>query len=192
MYTHRQSLSVITLAIGIALPSLSSAQTDPEQRPPALQSMQQRLLELEARLHTLDDRLDRLEQHAVTAGASAGVEAGQASSTTVAGIVWTLDARITDGPLRLTHKEFDRNRGRVDLLLEITAPLQDPARWDEVGGEVPVMLTLRGVDGTEHARAFTLARGQRIEPGAFVHLSADIDPARAATAGHFIIAPTDD
>ncbi len=98
---------------------------------------------------------------------------------------------VTDSPLRVTHKEFDRDRGRVDLLLQITAPLQDPEHWDAVGSEVPVMLRLRGADGVEQVQAFTLARGNRIEPGAFVHLIADIDPARAAAAGQFIIAPAD-
>jgi len=149
---------------------------------------------MEARLRTLSDRIDLLERRAATAAANnTAISAGtdHATSATAAGIVWTLDARVTDSPLRLTHKEFDRNRGRVDLLLQITAPLEHPERWDEVGTEVPLMLRLRGADGVELAQAFTLARGNRLDPGAFVHLIADIDPARAAAAGQLIIAPAD-
>jgi hypothetical protein len=198
MHHPRQRISVIALAIGIALPTLSLAQPLPDQPPPALPSpaqepIEQRMLEMEARLRTLSDRVDMLERRAVTAKAdtttSATTSAG--TSATAAGIIWTLDARVTDSPLRVTHKEFDRDRGRVDLLVQITAPLQDSEHWGEVGSEVPVTLKLRGVDGAEQVQAFTLARGKRIEPGAFVHLIADIDPARAATAGQFIIAPAD-
>jgi hypothetical protein len=54
-----------------------------------------------------------------------------------------------------------------------------------------VMLRLRGADGVEQLQNFTLARGNRIEPGAFVHLIAEVDPALAAAAGQFIIAPAD-
>ena len=130
--------------------------------------------------HTLIERI--LSNHA-----DAAVKPG----ATAAGIIWTLDARVTDSPLRVTHKEFDRDRGRVDLLLQITAPLQDLALWGEVGGEVPVVLRMRAANGVEQVQAFTLARGKRLEPGAFVHLIADIDPAHAAAAGQFIIAPAD-
>ena len=203
MHHPRQRTSVIALAIGIALPTLSLAQPLPDQPPPALaspalpspaqESIEQRMLEMEARLRTLSDRVDMLERRAVTAKTETTTSAttGTGTSATAAGIIWTLDARVTDSPLRVTHKEFDRDRGRVDLLLQITAPLQDLERWGEVGGEVPVMLRLRGTDGVEQVQNFTLARGNRIEPGAFVHLVTDIDPARAAAAGQFIIAPAD-
>jgi hypothetical protein len=204
MHHRRQPLSVVALAIGIAMPSMSSAQPSPEQQTPARETparetIDERMLELEAQVRTLSERVELLEQRAVTAGPRAsaaagtgsGSRSGLASSTSGAGIVWSLDPGVAGSPLRVTHKEFDRNSGRVDLLVEITAPVQDPQRWDEVGGDVPVMLRLRSADGAEHVQAFTLARGKRIEPGAFVHLIADIDPARAATAAQFIIAPTD-
>jgi hypothetical protein len=193
MHPPPQRLSVIALAIGIALPTLSLAQQLQDQPPPAQEPIEQRMLDVEARLRTLSDRVDLLERRAVTAGVptATGAGTGQATGANAAGVVWTLDAQLTDSPLRVTHKEFDRDRGRVDLLLQITAPLQDPEHWDAVGSEVPVMLRLRGADGVEQVQAFTLARGNRIEPGAFVHLIADIDPARAAAAGQFIIAPAD-
>ena len=107
-------------------------------------------------------------------------------------MVWKLNPGVIDSPLRVTHKEFDRSRGRLDLMLQITAPLPEPQRWGTVGNEVPVELRLRAADGADYVQALTLARGNRLEPGAFVHLHADIDPARAATAGQLIIEPADD
>ncbi|MGB5736483.1 MAG: hypothetical protein WBM40_18780 [Thiohalocapsa sp.] len=150
--------------------------------------MDQRMLELEARIRTLSERVDVLERRAVTA--ETGAESAMARGAD--GVVWKLDPGVTDSPLRVTHKTFDRKRGQLDLMLEITAPLQQPQRWGAVGSPVPVRLRLRAADGDEYVQALTLARGKRLEPGAFVHLHADIDPARAAAAGQLIIEPEDE
>jgi len=50
-----------------------------------------------------------------------------------------------------------------------------------------MLLRMRGAYGIEHVQALTLARGNRLEPGAYIHLQADIDPARSVAVGQFII-----
>lgn len=180
MNPARQRTSLVVLALCVTLPTMSDAQP----------SMDQRILELEARLQVLSERIDLLEQRPATDGPSTPPSAqlgADSTSADASGVVWTLGTRLADGPWRITHKAFDRGRGRVDLLLQITAPLQDPEHWAKVGGEVPMLLRMRGAYGIEHVQALTLARGNRLEPGAYIHLQADIDPARSAAVGQFII-----
>ena len=56
---------------------------------------------------------------------------------------------------------------------------------------MPLAVTIRTADGTEHHSVFKLARASRLEPGAHVHVQADLDPAQAAAARQLVIGHTD-
>jgi hypothetical protein len=145
---------------------------------PALEA---RVQSLEAQLRTLTARVAALEQRGAGETASTGIDEAPAA------IVWTLGDLVAGTPFRITHKQLDVDGGRLDLLLEITAPLAEPTRWTAPGSEVPLAVTLRDAGGHASRHGFRLARGASAEPGARLHLSTSIDPARAAAARQLII-----
>jgi hypothetical protein len=150
----------------------------------AEQTMDERLLQLEAQVRALSDRLNALE-HAAPASASVAAE-GQVVVGD-AGVVWLIDDYVSKSPFRVSYKAFDRTHGRIELLLQVTAPLDNPSQWSSKGAEVPVAVTLRGAGGEERRKQFVLGRGTRAEPGSHLHLYADIDPAWAAAARQLVV-----
>jgi len=164
----------IILAGIVSLPSLALAES----------GLDARVLALEAQLRTLTARIEALEQRG-----DAGESAAQGDE---GGIVWTLGAIVAGEPFRITHKQLDARHGRLDLLLEITAPLGEPRLWVDVGKAVPLAVTLRDAEGAASVHRFTLTRGSSTEPGGRLHLTTEIDPARAAAARQVIIEPTQD
>jgi hypothetical protein len=147
-------------------------------------SLDARVLALETQLRALTARVEVLERR--------GGEGEPAAQGDEGGIVWTLGAIVAGEPFRITHKQLDARGGRLDLLLEITAPLGEPMLWVDVGKAVPLAVTLRDADGVASVHRFTLTRGSSTEPGGRLHLTTEIDPARAAAARQVIIEPTQD
>lgn len=149
----------------------------------AEQTVDQRLTVLEQQVRALTQRLKAVEGRTAT---PAGNPEHQ-----VQDVVWSFDAYLDSSPFKVTYKRFERKSGKVELLLQITAPLERPDVWTGVGRPVPIGLTLRTVGGAEGRAGFTLKRGGGVDPGAFLHVQAQIDPARAAAAGQLIIGHLD-
>jgi hypothetical protein len=167
---RRIAIEVLVLPACLLAPAPGAAD-------PALET---RLRALEAQLRTLTARIEALENR-TTGGAAAAADDDPGA------IVWTLGDIVAGTPLRITHKQLDVDGGRLDLLLEITAPLPEPARWTGAGVEVPLIVTVRDADGAASIHRFRVIRGTSTEPGARLHLRTDIDPARAAAARQLII-----
>jgi hypothetical protein len=146
----------------------------------AAQTPEERIELLEAKLQALTERVTVLEDQVAGAGTASADD----------GVVWQLGPGLGGRPLRVSHKSLDAAHGVVELLLEITAPLADPARW-RVGVEAPVALTLRAPAGGERRLPMTLLRGAKLEPGAHLHLFAEIAPALLAGATQLRIELTD-
>ncbi|KAA6182974.1 hypothetical protein F2Q65_16760 [Thiohalocapsa marina] len=140
------------------------------------QPTDERLSELERQVSALAQRVMALEN-----------DRGATTLPPTDGIVWQVGDALGNGVLKIAYKQFDPTSGRLEMLLQITAPLQEPERWTAVGAEVPLTATLRSADGSEISQAFRLARGGSTEPGAHLHLIAEIDPARAAAARQVIL-----
>jgi hypothetical protein len=163
--------------IGLAtllLPGLMPAATpriEPDADPNAKAS---RLDALEQRVDDLERRLQQLES-----GASSGISATAPSKT--GDIHWAFDKALSRGPFNVTHQSFDRGSGRFDVLLKIVAPIPDPIPWQvQVGTPVPVVAKIGLADGTaEESLVFRLARGPRLEPGAILHIEAQVPPDQA-------------
>jgi len=166
----RRGILPLSLGSVLLLPALAAAQ-------PGLEA---RLLEIEGQLRALSARVEALERH------GAG-EPTAAPDDDAGGIAWSLGTIVAGEPLRITHKQLDAARGRLDLLVEVTAPLAEPARWSAPNAPVPLAVTLRAADGAARTYTLLLARGTSAEPGARLHLSAELDPAQAAAAQQLII-----
>lgn len=159
--------SVLSGLVLAATPSSSQA-ADPTAEASRLQALEQRVDDL-AR------RLQQLESGAVTQAAT--------SATPKPGdIHWSFDAALSRGPFNVTHQSFDRGSGRFDVLLKIVAPLPDPSPWQvEAGAPVPVVARIGLADGTaSESLVFRLARGPKLDPGAVLHLEAQVPPEQAA------------
>jgi len=146
--------------------------------------VESRLQAMEAQLRTLMARVEALERRG--SGESANADADEDPGA----LVWTPGEVVAGSPLRITHKELDLDAGRLELLLEVTAPLAAPALWSTPGAEVPLAATLRDAEGSASTHRFRLVRGSSTEPGARLHLSTAVDPARAAAARQLIIDTT--
>ena len=163
------------LALAAALVPLTCA---------ADRDLEHRLADLEQQVQALTLRLQVLEQRS-----AATPEALPAAiSLPAEGIVWTFDDFVSASPLKVTPKAFDKKTGRIDLLLQITAVMPDPGAWSGAGRPVPLALTLRGAGGADARAVFTLVRSSSLEPGAHVHLQAQVDPVQAAAAHQIVIA----
>jgi hypothetical protein len=165
-------LAAAAVAVAALVPAAAGADQD----------VQRRLGELEARVQALTLRLEALESRA-----TAPPPTPATASLTAEGIVWTFDDHVNGTPFKVTHKTIDKRSGRIDILLLITDALPDPAAWAVVGARVPLALTLRGGDGTEIAAGVTLARGPRLEPGAHLHVQAQVEPVQAAAARQIVV-----
>ena len=172
---QRWTRGIVPVAIGLLL-SLASATG-------AAQGLDERLLQLEQQVRALTSRIEALE-----GGTAAQAQDGQVASD--GAVVWTFDDYVGRSPFRVAYREIDPQQGRVELLLEITAPLADSEHWRAVGGQVPIGVRLRAADGKQTEQAFRLRRGGRLDPGAYLHLEASVDPARAAATRQLIVGRT--
>ncbi len=166
-----KGVPTVMLIGGLLAPSWTVAAQTPEERIELLEAQVQALTE---RVMALDDQV----------AGSGGAE------TTDSGVAWQLGAGLAGRPLRVAHKTVDADRGLVELLLEITAPLPEPARW-RVGAEAPIAVVLRAADGAEQRLPMRLLRGAKLESGGHLHLIAETDPARLAGATLLRVEPAD-
>lgn len=103
-------------------------------------------------------------------------------STTPTAPDWTFDPPFDGTGLTAVHYALDPKTGTLDLLLRIEAPLADPAAWSRPN--VPVIAVVDDGSGSLVRAGFKLLRGQRLEPGASLHLRGRVPIAAAAKAGH--------
>lgn len=148
-----------------ATPSSSQA-ADPAAEGSRLQALEQRVDDLARRLREL--------------------ESGPGASTPAApkfgDIHWSFDAALSRGPFNVTHHSFDRGSGRFDVLLKVVTPIPDSLPWQvAIGAPVPVVAKVGLADGTaSESLVFRLARGPKLDPGAILHLEAQVPPEQAA------------
>ncbi|MCF8004522.1 MAG: hypothetical protein K9L32_10010 [Chromatiaceae bacterium] len=136
-----------------------------------------RLAQLEARTELLTKRLADLEQAAQAAVPSTNQPATTTAATSKdSGVDWRLGAGLQGDPLRVAAQTFDQRRGRIEVLLEIKAPLPDADAWPRQPGlQVPVVMIARDSSGAVAAeQALTLIRGASQEPGVYLHLGAEL------------------
>jgi hypothetical protein len=138
---------------------------------------QTRIDGLEARLEGLTRRVQALETLIKESGPGSGIIADPKGEPT-----WELDDYSRSNPFQVILRSLDRESGRVDLLLTVVATIPDLAVWAAVprGGMVPLLLTaeLAG-DGPAAPLALHLERATRWDPGARIHLKAQLDPGLA-------------
>lgn len=174
---HLVPVGVVGL-VGLMLTGLASAA--PLSTEPGLQTDADptagasRLQALEQRVDELTRRLQQLES-----GASSGGSVSAPSKT--GDIHWSFDAALSRDPFNITHQSFDRGSGRFDVLLKVVAPIPDPTPWQvPSGAPVPVVARIGLADGTaSESLVFRLARGPRLEPGAILHIEAQVAPDQA-------------
>ncbi len=136
-----------------------------------------RLEGLEVRLEALTRRVQALETVLKEMGPGSG-----GAATREGEAVWEFDAYIEETPFNVLQRSFDRKTGRVDLLLDVVAPVPDADHWASKarGAPVPVTLTAdRGDGDTGQTQPLRLERASQIVPGARLHVSAALDPADA-------------
>lgn len=163
-------LVVATLLVAAVIVLLvGSREGDPDQHVEALEA---RIDLLAARLDQLEKRRQR-DEPAPSSATDRTVSEGA--------IQWGLGPGLDGVPLLVTEKNFDRRRGRVEVLLQIKAALTDADDWStQAGQSVPVQLTVKDVTGAVVSdRSMTLLRGASHEPGAFLHLAAELPPQSA-------------
>jgi hypothetical protein len=140
---------------------------------------------LEARLEGLTRRLDALEtllkgsQHRAPAAAPKGEPD------------WSFDDYTRERPFRVLQRSLDRASGRIELLLDLTAPLPDGPAWAEVrrGEPLPLVLTVRLADGRElPPLPLHLERASPLVPGGRLHAGASLEPSLAAQASGIRVA----
>lgn len=134
-----------------------------------------RLQALEQRVDDLVQRLERLES--APGSGAAGTAAPKAGD-----IQWSFDAALSRGPFNVSHQSFDRGSGRFDVLLKVVDPIPDPQPWKvAIGAPVPVVARIGLADGSAaETLVFRLARGQKLDPGAVLHIEAQVSPEQAA------------
>jgi hypothetical protein len=136
-----------------------------------------RLEALEARLESLTRRVAALEEllnDAPPDQLGAPRQSGEPA--------WELDDYTGNAPFRVLHRSLDRDTGRVDLLLDVTAPVPDLALWDSIAAGDPVPLVIAIEPGQEIGETpLRLERATRFDPGARVHVSTELPPGQAAT-----------
>lgn len=132
---------------------------------------------LEARLEGLSRRVQALETLLKESGPGVGGVAAPKGEPS-----WELDDYSREAPFQVIQRSLDRETGRVDLLLSVTAPIPDAALWTslEKGSPVPLLVTPDLGDGVAASPLpLRLERGKRLEPGARLHVSAQLEPSVA-------------
>ena len=135
----------------------------------------------EERLQLLDQRIDRLARRIdqLEGLQASSVEQGSESASMVTGsggVEWRLAAELSGQPLLTTATDFDKGRGIIELLLKIQSPLFDADAWPrEPGRSVPILLRAEDATGARLAELLmSLVRGPSQEPGAYLHLRAQL------------------
>lgn len=129
---------------------------------------------LEARLEGLTRRVQALEtllKESVLSGSKAAAPKGEPT--------WELDTYVRESPFQVIQRSLDRETGRVDLLLNVTAPIPDQAAWAglEKGAPVPLLLTPDlGEASPASPLPLRLERATRLEPGSRIHVSLQLEP----------------
>lgn len=187
-------LLVPALLLVAAVPAAATEPPDPAALAARMRELEAEVSRLVARVGALERRLAAPVAGPAGFGGAAGAPAAPVLDDAGVplpddGLVWTFDPFVDGNPLAVTYKGLDRAAGRVDLLVRVTAPLPNPAAWSTVGAVVPLHLNSRQADGGGTAVGFVLARGGRTDPGAHLHLTATLDPARAAAARQLLIGP---
>jgi hypothetical protein len=132
---------------------------------------QMRLDGLEARLEGLNRRVQALESLLRESGSAPPSVKGEPS--------WEPDEYSGSSPFQILQTSLDRESGRAELLLEVVAPIPDLAAWAAVprGDAVPLILTAGQANGRPAtAVSWRLERATRFDPGARLHLSAQLEP----------------
>lgn len=145
-------------------------------------ALETRLATMEVRLARLSKQVEQLQKDALPTGPSPAQPASQrALQTAVASssddaVAWRLGVEVDGEPLRVAAKSLDRAQDRVELLLEITAPLNDAKAWPRQQGQLaPVSVFVKDSGGSVIAEMpMTLLRGLRREPGSYLHLGAQL------------------
>ncbi len=98
---------------------------------------------------------------------------------------WRLGAGLDGKPISIVEKTFDKASARVEALVRIEAPLADLAAWPSQPGQpLPILLEARDIGGgIALQQPMTLLRGTRLEPGAYLHIGADLPPEVASRLG---------
>lgn len=166
----RSILGTLCLPLLFCAAPLAAEEIDPETR----------IDGLEARLEGLTRRVQALETLLKESGL------GNAASSAPKGEpIWELDDYSREDPFQVIQRTLDRETGRVDLLLSVTAPIPDLADWAklEKGAQVPLLLTLDLGDGQAASHLpLRLERATRLEPGSRLHVSAQLEPSVAKRA----------
>ncbi|WP_295888355.1 hypothetical protein [uncultured Thiohalocapsa sp.] len=165
-YAPRLSAPAL-LGAAVALPAVAG------------QTPAERIELLEAKVRVLTERVTALE-----------ADRGDTAASEPGGIAWVLGDDLRGRPFRIAHKALDLDDGRVELLLQITEPVQATERW-MLGGPAPIRLILRAADGSERHLYMTLLRGASFEPGRHLHLLAEMDPALAAATSQIVVEHAD-
>jgi hypothetical protein len=135
---------------------------------------------LEARLEGLTRRVQALE------GLLASSPPGGVAATVAKGEpLWEFDDYARETPFQVIQRSLDRDTGRIDLLLGVTAPIPDLAAWAELekGAPVPLHVIHGPIDGPPASPLpLRLERGAVLTPGARLHVSAHLEPAVARQA----------
>lgn len=151
--------------------SRTSADLDPD--------LAARFARLEARTEQLTNQLARIEQAAQASPPTDQPAAATPATTATSmgsAVDWRLGAGLQGDPLRVAAQTFDQRSGRVEVLLEIEAPLSNADAWPRQPGlQVPVIMITRDSSGAVAAeQPLTLIRGPSQEPGAYLHLGTEL------------------
>lgn len=142
--------------------------------------LQERLGTLEQRIQILSQRYDDLAQRYDELASALRPDATQQEAASAsqedAQLIWRLADGLQGRPLRVAAKDFDQERGRVEVLLEIKAPLGNAGEWPhEPGQPLPLIVVANDATGAVAAeRPMTLVRGSSLEPGAYLHAAAQL------------------
>jgi hypothetical protein len=171
---------LILVALVLAVAVVQSVLRSPSESEQRLEALEQRREALEQRVDALAQRLDELALASSSAGEPDQAEPSTPSAADGA-VDWRHAEALQGQPLRVAAEHFDARRGRLELLLEITSPLPDAERWRAQPGQpVPLILTARDAIGEAIiTRPMTLLRGPSLEPGAYLHLGAELTDAAA-------------
>jgi hypothetical protein len=132
---------------------------------------QSRIDGLEARLEGLTRRVQALENLLKESGSAPPSVKGEAS--------WEPDEYSGSSPFQILQTSLDRESGRAELLLEVVAPIPDLAAWAAAprGHAIPLILTASQAErGPVTTVGWRLERATRFDPGARLHLSAQLEP----------------
>ena len=156
---RQRALTPFALAAFMLGTSVAAEQTDA-----------QRLSRLEQQVRALSERIGLLES-AQSTGKSETADSG--------GTRWRFKPPLTGQPFAISQKHLDLDAGAADLLLEVTAPVPDRARWLDDDHRAPLSLIATRADGDEETYPVYLVRPGSLELGSFLHVRTEFNPGLA-------------